>query len=285
MQWKRFSRQKKKSLGDVLVLDRLVAIKAAKDLLAKVQLGTLDPQATKREAMRAAKTTFQAVAASFLDSKKVRLRRSTFMHWRCQLTGSLFKSFHNLPLDEITPEQINACISKIADTIGGASAASAWTALSVLFKWAAKTGKLPVDHHNPMLRAERPSNMPTRSRVLTDDEIRTIWRGLQKWEQAARIRSRGWPIDPGPARGVQFLFLTGLRAQEVGGLERQEVDLDNGEVRIPASRVKNKRDLHNPLCNMAVEILRRVELERPDSPLFFGHVSMHSRESFSSRGN
>src|SRR5215471_4762944 len=70
LQWKRHGRQKKITLGDVLVLDRSAVIKTAKELLAKMLLGLLDPHEARRERMRAAKTTFATLTSIFLERKK-----------------------------------------------------------------------------------------------------------------------------------------------------------------------------------------------------------------------
>jgi hypothetical protein len=103
VQYKQFGRQKKVRLGDVKVLDRLGeegAIKAAKDLLAKVQLGRLDPQKAKRERMRANKVTFGTVAPLFIsDKKRQGVRSGTIRYWDRFLTGYYFKPLHSLPID------------------------------------------------------------------------------------------------------------------------------------------------------------------------------------------
>jgi integrase len=72
-----------------------------------------------------------------------------------------------------------------------------------------------------------------------------------------------------------LLFLTGCRAREIGGLQWSEVNLDNAELLIPGSRRKTRNskeqqmELHNPLADLAVQILRRVK-QRPNSNLVFG---------------
>jgi hypothetical protein len=102
VQWKRLGRQGKKTIGNVRVLDRPQAIEAARNMLAKIQLGILDPQEAKREAMRTAKVTFESVAALFLESKKRKdLRESSIRLMQLYLTGYYFSPLHKLPLDEI----------------------------------------------------------------------------------------------------------------------------------------------------------------------------------------
>jgi integrase len=283
VQWKRLGRQKKIALGNVLTLDRLEAIKAAKDLLAKVQLKTLDPHEARRERMRANKVTFATVAPLFLDDKirKGEMRPSTAKSWKVYLiTGYYLKSLHNLPIDEITSEQIQTLIDQIAIQSGNAAAVDCRAVMRVLFKWAFKTSKLPVDHHNPMANIQAPKKRGPRERVLTDDEIRSIWKACDAWEAEAihtqQIKaSTGKAPRPGlepildHPRAARLLFLTGCRSHEIGDLKRSEVDLDNGELKISGARTKNAVELFNPLADMAVQILRGIK-QRPGNDSFFG---------------
>jgi hypothetical protein len=107
VQWKRLGRQKKITLGDVKVVDRDTAIKAGRELLAKVTLGMLDPHEARRERMRANKVTFATVAALFLETRQGDLRPSTADHWKRWLTGYYIQPLHSLPIDEITTDRPN----------------------------------------------------------------------------------------------------------------------------------------------------------------------------------
>jgi hypothetical protein len=188
VQWKRLGRQRKIRLGDVLVLDRLEAIKAAKELLAKITLSLLDPHEARRERLRANKVTFATLTPLFLEDKirKGELRPKTVKHWkRYLITSHYFQSLHSLPIDEITRDQIQTRIDYIAVQSGNATALSCWAVMSVFFEWARKKKKLPVGHPNPMTDVESPKQNPPRERVLTDDEIRLIWKVCEDWEAEA----------------------------------------------------------------------------------------------------
>jgi integrase len=54
---------------------------------------------------------------------------------------------------------------------------------------------------------------------------------------------------------VRLLMLTGARRQELGDLRWSECDLAERLIRLPASRVKNKRPHEIPLSEMAIDIL------------------------------
>jgi integrase len=291
VQWKRLGRQRKITLGNVLVLNRPEAVKAGRELLAKMTLGLLDPHEARREQLRLSKVTFETLTPLFLEEKKRNgdLKSSTAENWTRWLTGYYFQPLHRLPIVEITKDQIQTRIATIAIQSGPTAAGNCHMIMSVFFKWAIETDKLPDGHPDPMIKVRAPKQNGPRERVLNDDEIRLIWKACETWEAEAiddqRLRTltgkgRHGGLS-GPitdyARGIMLLFLTGCRKQEIGGLEWAEVDLDNGELLIPGARIKNEEDLCNPLADWAVQILRGVE-RRPDRKHVFGHTEFPGQE-------
>ena len=81
--------------------------------------------------------------------------------------------------------------------------------LRALFNWAVKRGRLPS---SPVLGVDAPSKERTRDRVLSDDELRWLWRACEKID---------WPFGP----FVKLLLLTGQRRDEVATLRWSELDL------------------------------------------------------------
>jgi integrase len=149
-----------------------------------------------------------------------------------------------------------------------------------LFSWAIKTGKLPADRVNPMGTVEQPQKNKSRERVLTNEEIALIWKACEDWEaevlrddedhaKTGKRHKAGVRSITDFSRVVRLLFVTGMRPQEIGDLQWAEVDLDNGEICIPETRMKTKEELANPLSDMAVKILRGVAV-RPDKACVFG---------------
>lgn len=70
-----------------------------------------------------------------------------------------------------------------------------------------------------------------RVRVLSADEIRTMWEALT----AADMRESTRNI-------IRLCLVTGQRVGEGCGMTRNEIDLDIGVWVIPAARSKNKRE-------------------------------------------
>jgi integrase len=124
-------------------------------------------------------------------------------------------------------------------------------AASGLFNWAAEAGRDYVTAspcvNLPKLDPEHP-----RTRVLSEDEIRTFWHGLDRddlpWDRRTRL-------------ALKFELVTMLRSSELLSAHRSELfDLDGEHPRfdVPLKRVKKRRVIQQPLSSLAVEIIREA---------------------------
>ncbi|MEY9594445.1 integrase [Bradyrhizobium yuanmingense] len=124
-------------------------------------------------------------------------------------------------------------------------------AASGLFNWAAEAGRDYVTaspcFNLPKLDPEHP-----RTRVLSEDEIRIFWHGLD---------SDDLPYDRRTRLALKFELVTMLRSRELLGARRDELfDLDGEHPRfdVPLKRVKKRRVIQQPLSNLAVEIIKEA---------------------------
>src|ERR1700688_4926776 len=124
-------------------------------------------------------------------------------------------------------------------------------AASGLFNWAAEAGRDYVTAspcvNLPKLDPEHP-----RTRVLSEDEIRIFWHGLDRddlpWDRKTRL-------------ALKFELITMLRSGELLAAHRDELfDLDGETPRfdVPLKRVKKRRGIQQPLSDLAVEIIREA---------------------------
>ena len=119
-----------------------------------------------------------------------------------------------------------------------------------MFGWAAEAGRDYVSAspciNLPPLDEEHP-----RTRVLNEDEIRTLWHGLDRadlpWDRKTRL-------------ALKFALVTMLRSVELLHIHRSELNSHEGKpvVDIPARRVKKRRVINQPLSDLAMEILNEV---------------------------
>ena len=104
----------------------------------------------------------------------------------------------------------------------------------------------------------RPLRETPRDRVLTPDEIKTLWTGLD-----------GADMAPGTKLALKFLLVTGQRRQEVTGARRSEIDDAEKIWEIPAERTKNGRLHRVPLSPLAATLLREIDRLREGSEWLF----------------
>jgi integrase len=239
-QYRRGAVSLRSTIGSADVLKPEQARAAAKKLLAKVELGE-DPQGDRNERRLKDQTTFRAVAAEYLESKRDELRPTTFRGSKAYLTGPYFKPLHSLPVDRIVRRDIAALLVVIARENGKPTAAHARSKLSALFSWAMKQGYLDA---NPCIGTEQPKANPARDRILSDSELAAIWNACDDDSDFSKI--------------IRLLILLPCRRQEIGGLLRREVDLEAGTLTISAERSKNHRSITYPLLPMALDIIASV---------------------------
>jgi integrase len=241
-QYRAHGRTRRLTIGSVEKLTPIDARKAAKKVLAKVELGQ-DPQGAKQEQRRQAVHTLRSTAEAYIDAKAPELRPSSLRVTRLYLTGAYFKSLHTTSITAISHPDVAARISAIKRTNGGATARQARAALSSMYKWAMGEGLMGTHPFNPVIGTNVPAGPQARERVLSDHELVKIWNAC---------------ADDDYGRIIRLLILLGSRRSEIGGMARSELDFDAGTWLLPAARSKNKCPLLVPLAPAALAIIKAV---------------------------
>jgi integrase len=121
-------------------------------------------------------------------------------------------------------------------------------AASGLFNWAAEAGRDYVTA-SPCVNLPKLDKEHPRDRVLTEDEIRIFWHGLDRndlpWDRKTRL-------------ALKFALITMLRSGEMLPIHRDEMNAKEGTVDIPAGRVKKRRVINQPLSDLALEIINEA---------------------------
>ncbi len=120
-----------------------------------------------------------------------------------------------------------------------------------------------LDAH-PAARMEKRFKERPADRVLTDDELRALWAGLD--------------AQPGRAAdALRLRLLLGQRGEEIAGMTWAEVDLEARVWQMPGARTKNGRPHAVPLPASAMAVLNRARGGLPeDEARVFRHVSLRS---------
>jgi integrase len=155
----------------------------------------------------------------------------------------------NVKLAELHRRDINRVISRIVRR-APVEATRVFEDLRGMSHWAVGQGYLD---HNPMEGMEPPAKAAVGERVLSEDEIRTLWNGLP--ESLARSVTC--------QRIVKLCLVTAQRVGEVAGMQPDELDLEAAIWTIPGGRSKNGHASSVPLSALAVEIIKKALGEGP----------------------
>ncbi|MDF2493263.1 site-specific integrase [Sphingomonas sp.] len=199
-----------------------------------------DPSADKKERRRqAVDLAFDAYARDrFLAGyAKTEWARSYGLAER-SLRLHAIPALGSTPLPKIKKADISALFDRLPATNAG-TRRNTFTVLRRLFRVAVSRGDI---ERSPMEGYEPPRAPASRDRVLTDDELVTIWKAAG---------TLGYPFGP----YFQILLLTGQRREEVAGLEWSELQRDAALWTLPAARAKNDVAHLVHLTDAVVEIL------------------------------
>ena len=144
----------------------------------------------------------------------------------------------HIPLGELHRRDVTRVIdAKLSDA--PITARRVFEDVRTMIRWAVARGDLD---HSPIDGMRGPAVSKPRTRVLSDDEIRTVWHGLSE-------------VRPDVARVLKFCLVTGQRLGEVTGIRPSELDLVRKVWNIPASRTKNGHPHSVPLTALALKLL------------------------------
>lgn len=239
VQYRVGSKQRRVTIGTLETLNPDKAREAARDVLAKVQLGG-DPQTDKAESRARAAVTLGTVAKRYLEEyAKPSLKPRSYEEVERHLTRH-WAPLREVPLHQIKRATVATRLSEIARESGPFASNRARASLSALFTWAMGEG---MAEDNPVIGTNKAAEEVSRDHVLRDAELAAIWRACR---------------DDDYGRIVRLLILTGQRRDEVGAMEAGEINEAQALWILPRERTKNGLSHDVPLSDAALEILYSV---------------------------
>jgi integrase len=145
----------------------------------------------------------------------------------------------NVPLAELHRRDATRVVDAVTGRGAPVEATFAFQDLRSILRWAVARGDLD---HDPIAGMPAPPGGKPRERVLSDDEIRTLWLKLPE------TLPRYAPI-------LRLCLLTAQRVGEVAGMRRDELDLKARTWSLPGTRTKNGHAHIVPLSSSAIEII------------------------------
>jgi integrase len=239
VQYRVDGRSRRYTINGGLALDD--ARKQARAVLAQVEAGR-DPVADKRrrKLVEAGRDTLKAVAENYLVREGDKLRST--LRRRQALQRLVYPTLGALPIGDIRRSDVNRLLDQVEDQCGAAMADQVLALLRRIMNWHATRDD---DFESPIVRgmARRTAEQRERDRVLTDDELRAIWKAAETFAQP-------W------GQFVRFLLLTAARRTEVAGMAWSEIS--NGNWTIPRERSKTSTETTLPLSAAAKRVLEEL---------------------------
>jgi integrase len=216
------------------------ARKLAAEARAKQALG-VDPAVEKAEAKLVKSETFGTVMEKFIERHAKPHMRGWAEVERCLAYDALPK-WKNTLITHIKRSHIGDLIDEIVDRGSPRQAAVTYAYIHNLFRWAVGRGYVET---NPAEGIPKPRAGAARDRVLSEDELRLLWRASDV------LGPQFGPI-------MKLLAFTGQRKSEIACGLWSEIDVDQAVWKLPGSRTKNKQPHRIPLSNPVLEIIKSL---------------------------
>jgi integrase len=235
-------KQRRKTLGEYPVLKLADARNRARADLDFVRRG-IDPiEEQKRQeaaevALRSQGMTFNELAEKFLEAHVSKLRSKSVVRWAFE--QRLNPEFGKIRICDLKRAMIREYLEAMART-KPVLANRLLAYLRKMFNWALSHDFMDS---TPCAGISRPGAEHQRDRVLTEDEIKAVWKGLNKEK-------------PIMAATFQLRLLTAQRGGEVHTMKW--ADIDGEWWTIPAEFSKNGLSHRVPLSPQALRVIEQV---------------------------
>jgi integrase len=232
-------------IGSWPALELAKARKLARLTRVRVETEGADP-AHERQEDRAAFTIADLARLYIEQHAKAKKRTWKDDSWR--LDAYVLPAWKSRPVAEISRQDVHAVLDRIVADDKPIQANRVQALISKLFNFAIDRGHATV---NPCYRMAKPAAEQTRLTVLTDDDLKALWKALD--------------AQPGDAAdAVRLRLLTGQRGGEVHRMTWADVDLQAGVWTVPAADAKNGRAHRVPLTAAALKVLKACHKARPE---------------------
>ena len=199
----------------------------------------------ERQARIAADLAFEVVAERWLAEYELGHRPRSYGQAKLVINRHLRPTLKGKPLPSITRANLQSIIDNIPAS-QPANRRTVYAYASIFFGWAYQRGNIT---ENPTANMPKPKGAKPRERVLTDDELATVWRAT------GALRS---PLGA----FYRMLILTGQRREEVTGMDWAELDRSTATWTIPAGRAKNGIAHLVPLSSAALREIDEIALAK-----------------------
>jgi len=222
----------------------------ARDLLAK----DIDPgvakKASKRVAKLASENTFESVAREWIANQRNRLAARYLALLLSRLETDIFLQIGSRPIAEVDAPELLEMLRKVENRGVIETARRLRQLCGQVFRYAIVTGRAKHDPSADLRGALKSPARPRGHKAMSADEVPNFLRHLEAYDGEPRTRL-----------ALRLAIQTFVRTTELRAARWSEFEnLDGVEPlwRIPAERMKMKREHVVPLAPQAVAVLREL---------------------------
>lgn len=202
-------------------------------------------KAAKAQAQHEAATSFEAVAREWLGHQSARWQAGTLAMIRTSLEADVFPKLGPRPMAQVKPAEVMALVKAIEARGAGETAGRVLQRVKAVFRYAVVHERI---ESNPMLDLQpsevlKPRQVRHRA-ALADKDLPPFLAMLDAYQG-----------DPTTIAGLRLLMLTAVRPGELRGAQWTEFDSEAATWRIPAERMKMKREHIVPLSRQALQVI------------------------------
>jgi integrase len=198
--------------------------------------------------------TVNFLAAEYLE-KWAKPRKRSWREDERILKKDILPSIGKMKVQNVEKRNILLILDRISERGAPIAANRTLAVARRMFNFAVERDIIKV---SPCYMMKLPSKENKRDRVLSEEEIRAFWQGLDnaKMTDLSRI-------------ALRFQLVTAQRKGEIVSAEWKEFDLKKGWWEIPAEKAKNGNLHRVPLSKLAMKLLQQLkEISESDSWVF-----------------
>ncbi len=233
--------------------DKGISLKKAREERDKARnqlMEGIDPGDAKKKEKRAewkqVENTFRAIALDWAGTYGARWTESHLRRVVTSLEEDAFPALGNLPVKEITPPMVLEVIRAVESRGALDVASRVLQRTSAIFRYAIQTGRASYNPAADMKGVLKTRKVEHRS-TISQGELPDFLKKLDSYSGESITKL-----------ALRLIVLTFVRTGELRGARWEEFDVDQGEWRIPAERMKMRSPHIVPLSPQAMTVLEEL---------------------------
>ena len=240
----------------------LADARAARDAAKRQLSAGIDPSQARKDEKRAAKlsadNTVEALAREWHANQKDGWTPGYARHVIVRLEADVFPAIGSRPIAEIEAPELLDVLRRVEARGALDIAKRLRQTVGQVFRYAIATGRARRDPAADLKGALKSAGRQQHHRAMPREELPGFLRALSAYDGEPRTRL-----------ALRLMTLTFVRTGELRAARWEEFDLEAGEWRIPAERMKMRTPHIVPLSRQAIEVLKELRPLAGNSPFLF----------------